>query len=191
MSRESKCLKLLAMGILDFLGINCFFLVRKNICCHLLDFILHHHQCKVGPIFWLFYLEMCYHCLLQSWLDTNLCVWSVPHVSVNVPVWTLNIMQAQQEHCDCPACSSPVSCELGGFFHSYKYLVVQTPVTVCSMIVFQGLFGVVKCCLGAMLGKLEGQLLQSSEMRAPLVKFQDFCPTSAMSGIHLGNIRVL
>lgn len=86
MSRESKCLKLLATGILDFLGINCFFLVRKNICCHLLDFILHHHQCKVGPIFWLFYLEMCYHCLLQSWLDTNLCVWSVPHVSVNVLV---------------------------------------------------------------------------------------------------------
>lgn len=99
--------------------------------------------------------------------------------------WHWELMQAQQEHCDFPACSSPISCE--GFIHSCKYLVVQTP---CNTVLHDSIPGFV--WRGKMLlVKLEGQLVQNSEMKAPLIKFQDFCPTSAMSGIHLGNIRVL
>lgn len=119
---ESKWLKLLTIGILDFLGINCSFLVRKNICCHLLDFILHSYECKVGPIFWHFYLEKWYHCLLSNWFDTNLCVWSVPYFSANVPTCEHSLWEpfaGSIGHQDFIACSSPIS---GGF---YSFLQVS------------------------------------------------------------------
>lgn len=48
---ESKRLKILAIAILDFLGRNSLFLVRKNICCHLLDFILHSCTVQSWPYF--------------------------------------------------------------------------------------------------------------------------------------------
>lgn len=109
-----------------------------------------------------------YHCLLSDWFDTNLC----PIFQCECPyVWTFPLRalcRLSGSTVGLQPVPAPYPARQEGFIHSYRYLVVQTPAAVCSMTVWQGLFGVLKSCPEATLVKLEGELPQSSEMKAPL-----------------------